>query len=265
MTTAELEKITRQVMALSHETGNWMAAQTDIHESMAEIKTENNLVTYVDKESERRFAEGLRKIVPEAGFVAEEGTGEANKGGLNWVIDPLDGTTNYVHGVKVWCTSIGLCLDHNPIVGVIYDPNTEEMFSAWQGGGAWLNNKRIHTSSISNLGSALLATGFPYDDFGREEQYISLFREFMRHTRGMRRLGSAALDMAWTAAGRFEAFYEYGLNPWDIAAGTILVREAGGLVTQFDGGDDPVFGDDMVCSNGNIHLELIEVIQKFFK
>lgn len=252
-------------MALSHETGIWMAAQTDIHESMAEIKTENNLVTYVDKESERRFVEGLSKILPEAGFVAEEGTGVRNLSGLNWVIDPLDGTTNYVHGVKVWCTSIGLCLDHKPLAGVIYDPNAGEMFSAWQGGGAWLNGQRIFTSGIESMAISLIATGFPYDDFGREEQYIGLFRALMKRTRGIRRLGSAALDMAWTAAGRFEAFYEYGLNPWDVAAGTIIVREAGGTVTQFHGGDDPVFGDDMISSNGKIHNELISVIQDYFK
>jgi myo-inositol-1(or 4)-monophosphatase len=264
MTTKELENITHQVISLSRETGLWMAAQTEVHEGIAEIKTENNLVTYVDKESERRFVEGLQKIVPDAGFVAEEGSGQKNETGLNWVIDPLDGTTNFVHGVKVWCTSIGLCLGTEPICGVIFDPSTDEMYAAWKGGGAWLNGKRIATSQIDSLQASLLATGFPYDDFGREEQYIGLFREFMRTTRGMRRLGSAALDMAWTAAGRFEAFYEYGLNPWDVAAGTIIVREAGGLVTEFNGDENPVFGEDMICSNGLIHAQLIEVIGKHF-
>jgi myo-inositol-1(or 4)-monophosphatase len=264
MTTQELEKITQQVSLLSREIGIWMASQTEVHEGVAEIKTENNLVTYVDKESERRFVEGLKLILPEAGFVAEEGSGEKNENGLNWVIDPLDGTTNFVHGVKVWCTSIGLCQGNNPISGVIFDPNTNEMYSAWTGGGAWLNGHRLKTSGISDLQASLLATGFPYDDFGREEQYIKLFRDFMRNTRGMRRLGSAALDMAWTAAGRFEAFYEYGLNPWDVAAGTVIVREAGGRVTEFNGNNNPVFGNDMICSNGMIHQELIEVINKYF-
>lgn len=264
MTTQELEIITHQVIELSRDTGAWMASQTEVHEGVAEIKTENNLVTYVDKESERRFVEGLKRILPAAGFVAEEGTGEKNETGLNWVIDPLDGTTNFVHGVKVWCTSVGLCDDNDPVSGVIFDPNTNEMYSAWKGGGAWLNGQKLQTSTISDLQASLLATGFPYDDFGREEQYIKLFRDFMRSTRGMRRLGSAALDMAWAAAGRFEAFYEYGLNPWDVAAGTIIVREAGGRVTEFNGDNNPVFGDDMICSNGRIHEQLITIIKKYF-
>jgi myo-inositol-1(or 4)-monophosphatase len=263
-TTAELEKITRDLARISKEIGNWMKLQTNVHEGNAEIKTENNLVTFVDKESERRFVEALSQLVPEAGFVAEEGTGEKNEGGLNWVIDPLDGTTNFVHSVPVWCTSIGLCDGIEPVAGVIYEPNSNECYMAWKGGGAWLNDQQIRVSEISVMQSSLLATGFPYDDFGREDAYIQLFRELMRSTRGMRRLGSAALDMAWTACGRFEAFYEYGLNPWDVAAGTIIVREAGGSVTEFDGGDDPIFGEDMICSNGKIHSGLKEVVGRYF-
>ncbi len=264
MTAKELELLTQKVISISKEIGVWMKTQTSVHEGNAEIKTENNLVTYVDKESERRFVEALSALLPQAGFVAEEGTGTKNENGLNWVIDPLDGTTNFVHGVPVWCTSIGLCDGNAPILGVIFDPNTNECYSAWQGGGAYLNDVRIEVSVINNLNSSLLATGFPYDDFGREGQYINLFRDLMHHTRGMRRLGSAALDMAWTACGRFEAFYEYGLNPWDVAAGTIIVREAGGMVTEFNGNNNPVFGDDMISSNGKIHAQLVAVVAQYF-
>ena len=264
MTTQELARITNEVEKLSINIGEWMALQTGVHEGNAEIKTENNLVTFVDKESERRFVEGLSAILPEAGFVAEEGTGEKKENGLNWVIDPLDGTTNFVHKVPVWCTSIGLCDGNEPIAGVIFDPNSKESYKAWKGGGAFLNDKPIRVSTIDFLGSSLLATGFPYDDFGREEQYIKLFRDLMRNTRGMRRLGSAALDMAWTACGRFEAFYEYGLKPWDVAAGAIIVREAGGKVTEFKGGNNPVFGEDLICSNGAIHEQLTATVKKFF-
>lgn len=242
-----------------------MSEQTEVHENSAEIKSANNLVTYVDKESERRLVEGLHRLLPEAGFVAEEGSGEKIEGGYNWVIDPLDGTTNFVHRVPVWCISIGLCYGKDPVAGVIHDPNSSETYSAWLGGGAWLNDKSIHVSSIEQLDASLLATGFPYDDFGREEYYIALFRALMRETRGMRRLGSAALDMAWTACGRFEGFYEYGLNPWDVAAGTIIIREAGGRVSEFNGGNDPVFGDDLICTNGKIHDALSQVIGRFFK
>lgn len=263
MTKNELNALTDEIIVLSRSIGNWMKEQR-IEEGQADIKTENNLVTYVDRESERRFVEGLRLLLPEAGFIAEEGTGEPNTVGLNWVIDPLDGTTNFVHGVPVWCTSVGLTSGKTALLGVIYDPNRGEMFSASLGNGARLNDEPIHVSSISEIGSSLLATGFPYDDFGREEQYLRLLQKLLHDTRGMRRLGSAALDMAWTACGRFEGFYEYGLNPWDVAAGCIIVQEAGGKVTEFNDGDNPIFGNDISCTNGRIHARLREIISTFF-
>jgi myo-inositol-1(or 4)-monophosphatase len=263
LTTAQLAELTEQVVILSQTIGAWMKEQSS-HESSAELKTPNNLVTYVDKESERRFVDGLSALLPQAGFVAEEGTGTKNEGGYNWVIDPLDGTTNFVHSVPVWCTSIGLTDGHKAVLGVIFDPNSGEVYAASKGNGATLNGKSIQVSKIEALGSSLLATGFPYDDFGREEQYIKLFQELMHSTRGMRRLGSAALDMAWTACGRFEGFYEYGLNPWDVAAGTIIIEEAGGTVTEFNGNDNPIYGDDLICTNGKVHGQLTAIIEKYF-
>ena len=259
-----LDSILKELIELSKEVGVWMKSQTGMKEDDAEIKSANNLVTYVDKESERQFVNGLMRIFPEAGFVAEEGTGEQKVNGFNWVIDPLDGTTNFVHGVPVWCTSVALCEGDHPVVGVIYDPNLEECFSARIGGGAAMNGKAIAVTEIAALEKSLLATGFPYDDFGREDKYIALFRELMRKTRGMRRLGSAALDLAWTACGRFEGFYEYGLNPWDMAAGVIIVREAGGIVTTFHGHDAVVFAEDMIATNGGIHPEISTVIRSHF-
>ncbi|MFN5620636.1 MAG: inositol monophosphatase family protein [Flavobacteriales bacterium] len=259
-----LQQVTSQVEELSKSIGHWMKEQTSVSEHMAEVKSENNLVTFVDKESERRFVEGLRQILPEAGFVAEEGTGEPSASGLNWVIDPLDGTTNFVHGMPVWCTSIGLCQGNEAISGVIYDPSSNECFTAWKGGGAFLNGKPIRVSNIPTLEQSLFATGFPYDDFGKEEAYIALFRDMMRSTRGLRRLGSAALDMAWTACGRVEGFYEYGLNPWDVAAGCILVQEAGGMVADFSGGDNYIFGEDLVCTNALVHKEMLKKISHYF-
>lgn len=258
----ELQHLLRGVEGLSRKIGSWMKDQV-IREHMTEIKSPNNLVTYVDKESERMFVEGLQALMPQAGFVAEEGTG-ARRERYNWIIDPLDGTTNFVHGVPVWCTSIALADGTQPVLGVIHDPVSGETFTAALGCGAHLNGTSIRVSGVSQLSQSLLATGFPYDDFGREEPYLALFRELMRGTRGLRRLGSAALDMAWTAAGRFDAFYEYGLNPWDVAAGTILVREAGGQVSCFDGSDEPVFGDDLLCTNGHLHEALKEVIARHF-
>ncbi len=257
-------ELTEQVIAISQQIGVWMKQQTHINESNAEIKAENNLVSYVDKESERRFVDALSKLLPEAGFIAEEGTGMANNDGYNWVIDPLDGTTNFVHSVPIWCTSIALCHQSTPILGVIYDPNTHECFHAYQDGGAFLNHNPIRVSKIAHIEKSLLATGFPYDDFGREEPYLRLLQHFTHHTRGLRRLGSAALDMAWTACGRFEGFYEYSLNPWDVAAGTCILREAGGIVSEFNGGSNPIFGDDILASNGLIHDEMLEHIRNYF-
>jgi len=259
-----LSHLTTQVASLSKSIGRWMKEQTDVHEHMAEEKSDNNLVTFVDKESERRFVEGLSALLPEAGFVAEEGTGVRNESGLNWVIDPLDGTTNFVHGMPVWCTSIALCDGNKPILGVIFDPNSDECFTAWKGGGAYLNNKPIHVSKITTLQQSLFATGFPYYNFGREEEYMLLFRDMMHSTRGLRRLGSAALDMAWTACGRVDGFYEYCLQPWDVAAGCIIVEEAGGRVSEFNGGDNPVFGQDLVCTNGHLHEDMLKTIAQFF-
>lgn len=264
LSTSELATIATEVEALSREIGEWMLHQR-VDEGTADVKSPNNLVTYVDKESERRFVDGLRGILAQAGFVAEEGTGQKNAEGFNWVIDPLDGTTNFVHGVPVWCTSIGLAYRHRPVLGVIFDPNRNELYEASLGNGARMNGSAIRVSGVKDLQASLLATGFPYDDFGRQEQYMGLFKELMKATRGMRRLGSAALDMAWTANGRFEGFYEYGLNPWDVAAGAIIVEEAGGKVTEFNGGDNPIFGEDVNCTNGLIHDELGNIIKKYFQ
>lgn len=262
-TVAELAAIAQQVAHLSQHIGAWMKEQT-IEEGTADEKTYNNLVTFVDKESEKRFVEGLKNLVPSAGFIAEEGTGFASDHGLNWVIDPLDGTTNFVHGVPIWCTSVALCQNHVPLVGVIFDPNINELFVASAGNGATLNGKPIRVSTVAPLASALLATGFPYDDFGREDLYFQLLKDLTHCSRGMRRLGSAALDMAWTACGRLEGFYEYGLNSWDVAAGTVIIREAQGIVTTFHGGDDPIFGEDLICTNALIYDELKAVIGKYF-
>jgi myo-inositol-1(or 4)-monophosphatase len=259
----ELSGISQAVARASREIGGWMKTQR-IAEGTAETKSYNNLVTHVDKESERRFVEILSALVPGAGFVAEEGTGNPSADGLNWVIDPLDGTTNFVHGMNIWCTSVALVQDHHPLVGVIFDPNTDEMYTSHLGGGARLNGHPIRVSGVSVLAESLLATGFPYDDFGREDRYFNLLKALTHTTRGIRRLGSAALDMAWTACGRLDGFYEYGLNPWDVAAGTLLIREAGGVVTTFGGGDDPIFGEDLVCTNAEIYAGLMSEIRKIF-
>ena len=259
-----LPELTRAVISLSREVASFIRTEsTRFTEANVESKSLNNLVSYVDKGAEQRFVDGLSKLLPEAGFIAEEGTGERAVE-LNWVIDPLDGTTNFIHGIPCYCTSVALMRGDDILLGVVLEVTRDECFSAWKDGGAFLDGATIRVSGRRTLVESLLATGFPYDDFGREAQYMELLRALMHNSRGIRRLGSAAADLAYVACGRFEAFYEYGLNPWDVAAGALIVAEAGGTVTDFSGGGRYVFGEEIVASNGTIHAELIGPIGKFF-
>jgi myo-inositol-1(or 4)-monophosphatase len=259
-----LELLTKQVESICIDIAAFIRTEAPkLTEAGVSSKSANNLVTHVDHTAEDRIVEALEKLLPNAGFIAEEGSGEQGTG-LNWVIDPLDGTTNFVHGVPCYCISIALVDGTEPLLGVVHEVTRDERFTAWKGGGAYLNGKPIRVSARKELQDSLLATGFPYDDFGYEAEYMDLLRELMHRTRGIRRLGSAAADLAYVACGRFEAFYEYGLNPWDVAAGALLVEEAGGTVTDFTNGDDWLFGEELVASNGHIHTELIGPIGKFF-
>lgn len=258
----DLKKHTEQVEAICIEIAEFIRGEAGkLTEAGVSNKSANNLVTHVDHTAEDRLVEALEKVLPEAGFIAEEGSGERGEG-LNWIIDPLDGTTNFVHGVPCYCISIALVDGTEPILGVVHEITRDERFTAWKGGGAYLNGEPIHVSPRKKLVDSLLATGFPYDDFGYEVEYLELLRELMHRTRGIRRLGSAAADLAYVACGRFEAFYEYGLNSWDVAAGVLLVREAGGMVSGFAPSKDPVFDEEIVASNSAIHEELLEVIER---
>ncbi|MES2629557.1 MAG: inositol monophosphatase family protein [Bacteroidota bacterium] len=227
-------------------------------------KSFNNLVTEVDKAAEEKFVEGLMQILPGAGFIAEEGTGSRAAEGYNWIIDPIDGTTNFVHNVPLYCTSVGLFDGNDIVLGVINEPNGKECFSAAKGLGAFLNGHKMHVSASPLLLNSLIATGFPYDDFARENGYFKVLKDFTHKTRGIRRLGSAALDLAYVACGRFDSFYEYGLNPWDVAAGIILVEEAGGRCSDFRSGRNMLFGEEIIASNQKIHQEMEVIIQQVF-
>ncbi len=258
----DLQRLTEQVEQISIEIAAFIREEASkFTEAGVSIKSLNNLVTHVDHTAEDRIVEALEQLVPGAGFIAEEGSGEQGTG-LNWVIDPLDGTTNFVHGIPCYCISIALLDGSEPLVGVVHEVTRDERFTAWKGGGTRLNGDPIKVSSRATLQDSLLATGFPYDDFGKEAEYMELLRELMHRTRGIRRLGSAAADLAYVACGRFEAFYEYGLNSWDVAAGVLLVREAGGQVSGFAPGVDPLFGEEIVASNTAIHEQLLEVIER---
>lgn len=224
-----------------------------------------NFVTQADLDTEKFLKQTLNDILPGCGFIAEESFDGSITKELNWIIDPIDGTTNFMHNMPPFCISVALAFENDVQLGVIYDLFSKEVFYAWQGGGAWLNGKPITVSKTNTLRESLLVTGFPYEQGTHFDQWLSLFGNFLTKAQNVRRLGSAAIDMAYVAAGRFEAFYEYNLSPWDVAAGCIIVQEAGGKLSDFDGGSNYLFGKQIVCSNGMIHEQVLSELNRFFR
>ncbi len=254
-----------RVCKLSRETGKYILSQSALFNPGAVVqKGEHDYVSYVDKTAEQMIVEELRKLLPEAGFITEEGTAGFEDQTFRWIIDPLDGTTNFIHRVPVFSVSIALMEHEEVVIGVVYEINRDECFYAWKGGQAMLNGKKIHVSPSQDFNSSLLATGFPYYDYGRLDVYLAIFKHFMQHTAGIRRLGSAAADLAYVACGRFEGFYEYGLHPWDVAAGAFIVQIAGGIVTDFKGEDNYIFGAELIAGNKPAHNEMLKVIAEKF-
>lgn len=225
--------------------------------SAIEYKGAHDLVSYVDRTSEEMLVAGLSALLPEAGFLTEEGTVEQSRRPLMWVVDPLDGTTNFTHGLPFFSISIALLLEGEPLLGMVWEPVRDERFTAVAGQGCRLNEQFITVSPTNILDQALLATGFPYEKFDRVEDYMPVLRRMMTESRGVRRLGSAALDLAYVACGRFDGYYEYNLSPWDVAAGVLLVSEAGGKVTDFSGDANAIFGRQIVASNQQLHPLLL--------
>lgn len=260
----DYKNICGQAAKAVKETGEFILKESSgFNIGMKETKGLNDFVSYVDKGSEKMLVEKLGSILPEAGFVAEEGTSSKFGPRFRWVIDPLDGTTNFLHGLHPYAISVGL-MEHDEIVaGIVHEVRGDETFMAWKNGGAWLNKHRISVSSASSLSDSLIATGFPYYDFGRLDKFMASLSHFCKTTHGIRRLGSASIDLAYVACGRFEAFYEYGLHPWDVAAGILLVREAGGKVTDFSGNGNNLSGDEIVAANNLVFPEFLENVSKF--
>jgi myo-inositol-1(or 4)-monophosphatase len=230
-----------------------------------ESKGLNNFVSYVDKTAEEMLVEALHEILPEAGFITEENTATDRGEQLKWVIDPLDGTTNFIHGIPVYAISIGLMEGNETVLGVINELNHNECFYAWKDGPAFKDGDEIQVSSAAKVQDSLIATGFPYYDFHKMKAYMESLEYFMQHSHGARRIGSAAVDLAYVACGRFDAFYEYSLQPWDVAAGSIIVERAGGKVSDFKGGNNYIFGKELVAANSLIYNEFFGIIQKYLK
>lgn len=251
-----IERLCLDVVAISRRAGEYIREQRKKFSSeMVESKGLHNYVSHVDKEAERIIVEGLKHILPKAGFIAEEGTGEPNTDGNNWIIDPLDGTTNFIHGLPPYAVSIALTLKGVLVLGVVYEVALDECFYSWGDGKAFLNGEPIRVSTTPTVSQSLIATGFPYYNYDKVKPFLYTLEYFMRHSHGIRRIGSAATDLAYVACGRFEAFYEYGLNPWDVAAGIFLVQQAGGVVSEFSGGNNFLFGHDIIAANDKVFME----------
>jgi len=227
-----------------------------------DYKGEINIVTEVDRLAEEMIISRINQKFPHHDILAEESAGIANGSKYRWIIDPIDGTTNYAHGFPFFCVSIALEKDGEVITGVIYNPVLQEMFVAEKGGGASLNNKEIKVTKTDELIKSFLATGFPYDISQDPDNNLNYFNGMALKAQAIRRAGSAAIDLAYVAAGRFDGFWQLKLHPWDTAAGWLLVKEAGGVVTQISGDRYHLESPNILASNGRIHGKMIDVLEK---
>ena len=262
----QFELLTQSVIETAKQAGAFIRGQRkSFTPDQIEFKGLNDLVSYVDKTAEEMIVAALQLILPEAGFITEEKTINRTGERYNWIIDPLDGTTNFIHGLPVYSVSIALQEFDELVIGVVYEINQDECFYAWKGSPAYLNGTEIRVSSSATISTSLLATGFPYYDFSKQPAYIALFTELMKSCHGLRRLGSAAVDLAYTACGRFDGYYEYNLNAWDAAAGIVIVKQAGGHVVNFSGGDEVLETRELLATNGKMTEEMLVAIAEHFK
>ncbi|MGL1833838.1 inositol monophosphatase family protein [Rhodocyclaceae bacterium SMB388] len=235
-------------------------ASTQIDLLPVQTKSPNDFVTEVDRAAEAAIIDVLRDAYPQHGILAEE-SGQTGEGEYQWIIDPLDGTTNFIHGFPQYAISIALARNGVLEQAVVFDPTRNELFTASKGAGAYLNERRIRVSKRIRLGEALIGTGFPFREFDHMDAYLAMFRDLTQRTAGIRRPGAAALDLAYVACGRLDGFWEMGLQPWDMAAGVLLIQEAGGLVSDLAGDADFIRSGNIVAGGPKIFGQLLPVIQ----
>lgn len=261
----DLPSLLKQTIAVAAEAAAFIAKEREAFSYQSvEVKGLNDLVSYVDKTSEKLIVEGLAAILPEAGFIVEENTAQGRKA-YNWIVDPLDGTTNFVHGIPCYAVSIALEHQGRILLGVVHEVSRNECFYAHEGGGAFMNGERIRVSARGQLSESLIATGFPIYNFSRLDAYLQTLAHLMRGTHGIRRIGAAAADLCYLACGRVDAFFEYNLNAWDVAAGALIVKEAGGTISDFEGGENWLFGKEICCTNGLLGAEFGDLVKGHFK
>ena len=225
----------------------------------------NDFLTFVDEQAEQKIIATIKDNFPSHTILAEESGIDKSDSDFQWIIDPLDGTKNYISEVPIFAVSIALSIKNEIVVGVIYDPMRDDMYHAIKDQGAFVNDVAIHVSTQQNMENCLVATGFPFKRKEYIKQYLSCFEEIFSNISGMRRMGAAALDLAYVASGRFEAFWELGLSPWDIAAGLLLVKEAGGQISDFWGKDNYLPNDYFLATNGHIHQKMLSIIINHFR
>ena len=263
MNDTKLRELCLQVREISEETAAFIRSKVGmVGTSEIEFKDRNSLVSYVDKTAEQMLVDRLSVLVENPGFITEEDTVDNNRAEYTWVIDPLDGTTNFLQGIPIFSVSVALSHNGEVILGCVVDVMQHQSFYAWKGGGTWVNGEPVRVSNVGKLSDAIIATGFPYYSPDRLHRLAILFHDILLASRGIRRLGSAALDMTYVACGRMDCFYETDLNAWDVAAGTILVREAGGTVTDFDGQGDFVATRKIIASNSLLHDAVTEILMR---
>ncbi|WP_036602687.1 inositol monophosphatase family protein [Olivibacter sitiensis] len=262
----ELLDLLPKVCEVAKEAGAFIREQRQsFSDDAVEDKGFHDVVSYVDKQSEQLVVSRLTDLWPSAGFITEEKTVISKTDAeYEWIIDPLDGTTNFVHNIPAYCVSIALTYRRKVVLGVVYEITRDECYTAVKGEGAFLNGKPIKVSGTKNFERSLLATGIPFHDFSFQEQYINLLREAMTLGRGIRRIGSAALDLAYVASGKFDIFFEYNIHDYDMAAGVLLVEEAGGMVYDFNGGDNMLDKGSVVAGNPHLTPSFVALTQKYF-
>lgn len=256
-----LSVICSRVREISEESGAYIRDHLNkLSGESIEKKGVNDFVTEVDKTSEKMLIHSLRKVLPGAGFIVEEAGTIERSDQYNWIIDPLDGTTNFIHGLPPHSVSVALMDQNRVILGMVLEVVSRECFYAWKDSPAYLNNAEIKVSGAQALKDSLVATGFPFTDFSRLEPYLETIKQILHNTQGIRRFGSAAVDLAYIACGRFDAFFEYNLKPWDVAAGAFIIQQAGGLVTDFSKEDNFIFGKELITANKHIFDDFYKVV-----
>ncbi len=252
----------KKTIDLINQTGKFIRQQRALFtKDKIEKKGTNDFVSYVDKTAESMLVKGLKVILPQSGFIAEEQTAGYTTEEYIWIIDPLDGTTNFIHNVAPHAISVALMHKTEIVLGIVYEIAMDEMFYSWQGIGAYCNQQPISVSSASGVTQGLIATGFPINQFNRLKKHMLVIEQVVTQSHGIRRHGSAATDLAYVAAGRFDCYFELGLNPWDIAAGYYLVKKAGGLVSDYSDNPNCIFSTEIIAGTPAVYTDVLKIVK----